>query len=68
MANKKFVEYEKSVKELKKYIINNKNRPSEKVWNKYAIENGLLLSGTIGYISGKGFNALCRELIKECNM
>lgn len=65
MKKKKFVEYEESLKELKRYILEIKTRPSEKKWNKYAIEKGFLLSGTIGYVSGKGFNLLCRDLIKE---
>lgn len=57
--------YEISIIELNKLIKSTKTRPSEKAWNKYAVENGFLLSGTIKYISGKSFNILCREIIKQ---
>ena len=66
MQKDEFIEiYTKSMIELEKLIKKNKARPSEKAWNKYAIENGFLLSGTIKYISGKSFNILCREIIKQ---
>lgn len=54
-----------SISELKKLMSRTRTRPNEKIWNSFAIKNGLLLSGTLGYISGKGFNKLCRELIKS---
>ena len=66
MQKDEFIEiYTKSMIELEKLIKKNKARPSEKAWNKYAIENGFLLSGTLGYISGIGFNKLCRQIIKN---
>ncbi len=64
MKNEFLVKYEQSINELKKIIKNTKKRPNEKEWNKYAFENGYLLSGTIGYVSGKTFNKLTREFIK----
>lgn len=59
------VYYEKSIKELEKYIKKTKTRPNEKTWNRYAVENGYLCSETIGYICGIGFNKLCRKIIKK---
>ena len=66
MQNNEFLElYDKSIKALECLIKETKNRPSEKAWNKYAFEHGYLLSDTIGYVSGKGFNTICREIIKR---
>lgn len=68
MANKEFEElYSKSLEELKIYIKTTGIRPNTKNWNKYAKENGCLLGETIGYIYGKGFNILCRDIIKQLN-
>lgn len=57
--------YEKSIIELEKYIKQNRKRPNENEWNKYALDNGLLSSESIGYICGIGFNKLCRKMIKK---
>ena len=57
--------YEKSLKELKKYLKMNNIIPSGKVWNKYCLENELLCSKSLEYMYGEGFNRMCRNLIKE---
>lgn len=57
--------YNESYYALNEYIKKYNNTPSEVKWNKYAIENQYLSSQTIGYIYGKGFNKLCKELKKE---
>ena len=38
--------------------------PSEKEWNRFAMEEKLLSSQSIQYLSQSGFNKLCRKLIK----
>lgn len=35
---------------------------TEKEWNKYAVENNLLSSISLKYISGKNFTTLCKEV------
>jgi len=54
MDNKYTVQlyYEKSIKELERYIKTSRMRPNEKAWNRYAVQNGYLSSETIGYICG----------------
>ncbi len=50
--------YQKSlqmIKELSKIL-------TEKEWNKYAVENNLLSSISLKYISGKSFTTLCKEV------
>nr|DAP14854.1 MAG TPA: hypothetical protein [Caudoviricetes sp.] len=50
--------YQKSlqmIKELSKIL-------TEKEWNKYAVENNLLSSISLKYISGKNFTRLCKEV------
>lgn len=50
--------YQKSlqmIKELSKIL-------TEKEWNKYAVENNLLSSISLKYISGKKFTRLCKEV------
>lgn len=64
--NKKYY-YEESIYALIEYMKNNKKNPSEKEWDKFAINEKHLSSKTIGYISGIGFNKLCRNLRKEIN-
>ena len=57
----------KSLEILKQYLKTYKQIPSEKTWNKIAVESNCLSSKTIQYISGFKFNKLCRNLIKETN-
>ena len=45
----------------------NEKNPSEKQWNQYAMCQKYLSGKTIGYLSGIGFNSLCRKLRKEIN-
>lgn len=59
--------YEKSIEALVKYMKSHAINPSEKRWNQYAIENQYLSSKAIGYLSGTGFNTLCRKKRKEIN-
>lgn len=59
--------YEKSIYALVEYMKNNEKNPSEKSWDEIAICNKYLSSKTIGYLSGRGFNKLCRNLRKEIN-
>lgn len=63
--NEMIVLYNITIEALKKYIKDNKKRPNEKEWNKYAIKNNYLCSESIGYICGIGFNKLCRQIIKK---
>ena len=57
--------YQNSIKGLMEYIKNNEQNPSEQRWNRYAIEHGYLSAKVIGYLSGKGFNKLCKQKRKE---
>ena len=57
--------YEKSMKALTEYIENNKEIPTEKVWNRLAVEEYYLSSQTIGYLTGIKFPDLCKKLYKE---
>ncbi len=59
--------YSESMNALVQYIKKHDINPSEKSWNKYAIHKRYLSSKTIGYLSGIGFNTLCRKLRKEVN-
>ena len=59
--------YNITIVALKDYIKKTNKRPNEKLWNQFAIQNNYLSSESIGYISGIGFNKLCRELIKKVN-
>lgn len=65
MQNNEFLQtYNKTMEELEKLIKSIKKNPGEREWNKYASQNGYLLSNTISYVSGKKFNKICSELIK----
>ena len=57
--------YEKSLKELTKYIENNKTIPTEKVWNDMAFESNYLTSQTLGYMAGLKFPELCKKIYKQ---
>ena len=57
--------YIQSKKALTAYILNHEINPSEKKWNKLAIQNNFLSSKTLGYIEGIGFNKLCKKIRKE---
>ncbi len=57
--------YEKSMKALTAYIENNKEMPTEKVWNRLAIGQDYLSSQTIGYLSGMKFPDLCKKIYKD---
>lgn len=59
--------YDVTIYALIQYMKNSKENPSEKKWDKIAIEKQYLSSKTIGYISGVGFNKFCRNLRKQIN-
>ena len=59
--------YDESIYALIEYMKNNEKNPSEKKWDQIAISNEYLSSKTIGYVSGIGFNKLCRNLRKQIN-
>jgi len=56
--------YANSMEGLKEYLKKAKHIPSEKEWNRYAVEQDLLSAQTISFVSGMGFNKLCRNLYK----
>lgn len=59
--------YKNSMEALIEYMNENEKNPSEKQWNQYATCQKYLSGKTIGYLSGMGFNTLCRKLRKEIN-
>ncbi len=59
--------YEESINALIQYMKEHDVNPSEKCWNHYAIQKKYLSSKTIGYLSGIGFNTLCRKTRKQIN-
>ena len=56
--------YNQSIQSLQLYMKITKLIPSEKEWNRFAMEEKLLSSLAIQYYSQIGFNKLCRRLIK----
>lgn len=59
--------YTESINALIEYMKEYEKNPNEKHWDNYAIQNKYLSSKTIGYLSGVGFNTLCRNLRKQIN-
>lgn len=57
--------YEESIEVLTNYIANTRIIPTEKEWNKIAIEKNYLTSPSISYTSGIKFPELCRKIYKE---
>lgn len=57
--------YEKSVEALTKYIGETKVIPTEKIWNKMAINQNYLTSQSLGYLSGIKFPELCKKIYKQ---
>lgn len=55
----------KSKEILIEYLKQNKKNPTEKEWDKYAIEANCLSSKTMGFVDGEGFKKLCYKLRKE---
>ena len=56
--------YNQSMQALQLYMNITRIIPSEKEWNRFAMEEKLLSSQSIQYFSQSGFNKLCRKLIK----
>jgi len=65
MVNRMNEIYTISMEKLKEYLEANKGMPSEKEWNRFAVKNELLSSKTISFLSGMGFNTLCRKMMKQ---
>lgn len=59
--------YDKTVDVLTKYMEENEKNPTEKLWDEIAIREKCLSSKTLGFVSGIGFNKLCRNLRKKIN-
>ena len=59
--------YTISMEKLKEYLFKKNCMPSEKVWNRFAVEQNSLSSKTITYLSGIGFNKICRNMMKQIN-
>ena len=56
--------YDQSIQALQLYMNITKLIPSEKEWNRFAMEEKLLSSQSIQYLSQSGFNKLCRKQLK----
>lgn len=57
--------YQTSVKALEQWIVENKDVPTEKLWNKMAGSKGYLTSQSLGFISQMKFAKLCKKLYKN---
>jgi len=57
--------YQTSIKALEEWIIENKDVPTEKVWNRLAGTEGYLTSQSLGFISQMKFAELCKKIYKE---
>lgn len=57
--------YQRSMEALTEYIEKNMDVPTEKEWNKMAIEKDYLTSQSIGYISNMKFPEICKKIYKE---
>lgn len=57
--------YNQSVQALQLYMNVTKIIPSEKEWNRFAVEEKLFSSLSIQYYSQMGFNKLCRKIMKK---
>lgn len=57
--------YDQSIQALQLYMNITKLIPSEKEWNRFAMEEKLLSSQSIQYLSQSGFNKLCRKIMKK---
>ena len=56
--------YEQSMAELERYIQENEI-PTEKEWNKMAVNKDLLSGPTLAYLSGEKFPELCKKIYKD---
>lgn len=57
--------YKESLEVLTKYITNTRIIPTEKEWNKIAIEKNYLTGPSISYVSGIKFPELCKKIYKK---
>lgn len=57
--------YSASMQALTKYISEKRSLPTEKVWNKIAVQGDYLTSQSLGYLSGIKFPELCKKIYKE---
>ena len=60
--------HKRSMEMLYLYLRITKLIPSQKQWNRFALEEDLLFSQTLQYLEGKKFNMMCRKLIKIKNL
>ena len=56
--------YQKSIEVLTKHIFDAKTIPTEREWNKMAVEGSYLTTPSISYISGESFPELCKKNIQ----
>ena len=57
--------YQTSIEALRQYIEKNKEIPTEKIWNKMAVQKSYLTSQSLGYLAGVKFPDLCKKIYKE---
>lgn len=57
--------YQKSIEALTLLIKEKKEIPTEKDWNRMAVEKGYLTSQSIGFIAQAKFPQLCKTIYKE---
>lgn len=57
--------YQKSIEALTEYIEKNMDVPTEKEWNRMAIEKDYLTSQSMGYIANTKFPEICKKIYKE---
>ena len=57
--------YQKSIEVLTKHIFDANTIPTEREWNKMAVEGSYLTTPSISYISGESFPELCKKIYKQ---
>lgn len=57
--------YQNSIEALTQWIKENKDVPTEKIWNHLAGEKGYLTSQSLGFISQMKFAELCKKIYKD---
>lgn len=55
----------KSKEILIEYLKKHEKNPTEREWDRYAMEINCLSSKTMGFVDGDGFKKLCYKLRKE---
>ncbi len=57
--------YQKSIEGLTELIKENREIPTEKVWNRLAGEKDYLTSQSLGFIAQMKFPELCKKIYKD---